>query len=665
MPPINNNGNISNFAQRDINIGTQNNNYHPERPETPPRPSAVIPFSQDTDFVKRGAILDEVDRRYVVPGTWAALVGLGGVGKSQLAIEYAYQRRIQSPDTWVLWVYASNAVRFQESYREIANRAKISGRKDPNADIFQLVHDWLCNSKDQWLLVLDNVDDASFLLDAPKAQPDDAPDSRSAPKPLRSYIPHSEHGSVLVTSRNQEAALQLVEQRDCITVKPMDEDQARTLLDKKLLNQEDADRIHIDELAKALEYMPLAIVQAAAYITRKKPRCSVQEYLLDFQKSDSERTALLNNEAGHLRRDHEAKSSIIITWHISFDHIRKTRPSAGNLLSLMSFFDRQGIPQELLRAQPGKGPAQQEQHERDSKRQALEDEGGTSQSNVGDDGFEDDVRMLRDYSFISATDRTSFEMHRLVQLATRDWLHIRNELEQWKHHFIRNLCDAFPTAHYENWRVCQKLFAHAKSAAEQRPEREDSLVHWAFLLYNVAAYALVVGNWAEAEAMSLESTKTQTKILGVGHEYTLRSIVILARTYTTQNRLLEAEKLQVQTCKKKFRADDKITLGIIADLALTYWIQGRLPEAEKLQVQVMETYKKKLGADHSLTLQSMKILAVTLKSRGFTSEAISLLKDCCELSSRVSPQHPDLMLYRETLRKWQLKAREIQDQRES
>jgi len=246
----------------------------------------------------------------------------------------------------------------------------------------------------------------------------------------------------------------------------MEERDARVLLQKRLGQQENSKEV--TELAAALEYMPLAMVQAAAYISQRRPRCSVQQYLRDFQRSDRKRTTLLDYEGGQLRRDYEAKNSIIITWQISFGHIQETRPSAAGLLSLMSFFDRQGIPENLLRDQPEREPAQQEQHEHDSERQAWEEEDSASQSSAGDDGFEDDIKTLRDYSFISANaDRVSFEMHGLVQLATRKWLQIHNELEQWKERFVSNLCAAFPTGNHENWAVCQGLFAHAKSAAEQ------------------------------------------------------------------------------------------------------------------------------------------------------------------------------------------------------
>ncbi|KAF2016700.1 hypothetical protein BU24DRAFT_441689 [Aaosphaeria arxii CBS 175.79] len=160
-------------------------NLPPERRETPPEPSIVIPFARDADFVDRGTLLDEICERCAQPNARIALVGLGGVGKSQLAIEHAYRTREQSSETWVLWAHASNAARLEQSFHDIADRVRIVGRQDSQANIFKLVHDWLCDSKQPWLLVLDNVDDASFLLEAQPAS------SKTAARPLREYLPYS------------------------------------------------------------------------------------------------------------------------------------------------------------------------------------------------------------------------------------------------------------------------------------------------------------------------------------------------------------------------------------------------------------------------------------------------------------------------------------------
>ncbi|KAF2022819.1 hypothetical protein EK21DRAFT_119353 [Setomelanomma holmii] len=322
-----------------------------DRPETPPQPSCFVPFRRDSDFVERGTLLDRLRERCAAPASRVALVGLGGVGKSQLAIEHCYRTVEQSPETWVFWAHASNTARLEQSFREIADQVKIRGRRDAQADVFKLVHDWLRNEKNgRWLLVLDNADDAGVLSPPPSNSQtlptdgctDDGGASTSTSglqRHLCEYLPPSRHGSVLVTSRTRRAAMQIVEDSDVMLIEPMHDAAAHALLCKKLGDK--INRNHdIAELAKTLDYMPLALVQAAAYIRDRAPRCSVQQYLDKYRQSDSRKTSLLNQAAGHLRRDKAASNSVIITWQISFDHVRSTRKSAADLLSLMSFFDR-------------------------------------------------------------------------------------------------------------------------------------------------------------------------------------------------------------------------------------------------------------------------------------------------------------------------------------
>ena len=86
---------------------------------------------------------------------------------------------------------------------------------------------------------------------------------------LRDYVPQSQNGSILITSRSKDAALKLVEERDIISVEPMDGAHALALFEKKLGEQNDSKETA--ELAATLEYMPLAIVQAAAYISQRAP----------------------------------------------------------------------------------------------------------------------------------------------------------------------------------------------------------------------------------------------------------------------------------------------------------------------------------------------------------------------------------------------------------
>ncbi|KAF7178168.1 hypothetical protein CNMCM7691_006840 [Aspergillus felis] len=623
------------------NIETHHH-YAAERPETPPSPSLSIPFLRDPDFVDRGTILNQLHHRCAAPGSWTALVGLGGVGKSQLAIEYAYQIHKREPNTWIFWIYASNAARFEQSYRKVADTVKLFGRQNPKANIFRLVYNWLQDSKNgKWILILDNVDDARFLLDHHKDVRGPAGhENGRADLPLREYLPRSQTGSVLITSRSKEAALELVDQRDIIVVETMGQAGAVALFEKKLGAQ--GNRQDVIELAAALDFFPLAIVQAAAYISDPDRSYSVRQYLDEFRKSDRKKVRLLDRGKGQFRRDWEAKNSVLITWQISFDSIRQSRRSAADLLSLMSFFDRQGIPEGLLQSR-----SEQRHVEPCDSDDDDDNDDSESQSSVADE-FKDDILILRRYSLISINvDQRTFNMHGLVQLATRRWLEANGELEKWKRQYIRNLNAEFPTGEYENWAQCQVLFPHAKSAASQRPHERDSLMEWAAVLYKAAWYDMQKGNGAEGERLSVEAMETRTKHLGPEHKDTLESIEMVGLIYALEGRWKAAEELELQVMeirKKVLGAEHPATLASMGHLAATYWNQGRWNKAEELEVQVMETRKRVLGAEHPNTLTSMGNLASTYRNQGRWKEAEELQVQVMEIRKRViGSEHPDTL----------------------
>ncbi|KAG9232663.1 P-loop containing nucleoside triphosphate hydrolase protein [Amylocarpus encephaloides] len=548
----------------------------PERPETPPNPSIVIPFSRDTDFVERG-VLDQIHQKCAVSGSRIALVGLGGVGKSQLAIEYAYRTRDRSPDTWVFWVHASNAARLEKSFRDIANRVKVPGRRNLTANIFQLVHDWLCDEKKgKWVFILDNVDDAGFLVEAPNSNQDGHTNSRGSEKVERlvEYLPQRPHGSILMTTRSKSAALKVAESRDIIVVEPMNRSDGLALFKKKLGWHDDSE--DANELAAVLNYMPLAIVQATTYISQRLPRYTVRQYLQDFRKSDSKRTSLLNCDGGQLRRDSEAKNSIIIVWQISFEYILDIRLTAADLLSLISFFDRHGIPEILLRCRQGQSQYNQENKLNDKHR------------------FEDDLLVLRNYSFISVNaNSTTFEMHGLI--------------ERWKREFIRNLDAELPTGEYENWEKSQK------------PEESDSLREWASILYKAAWYAWRMGKGVEAENMSIHAMKVRKQILGNEHNDTLSGMAMAGLAYKLNGRWDAAKELELGV-------DHPDTLASISNLASTYRNQGRWDNAEKLELDI----------DHPDTLSSIANLALIYQKRGLIETR----------KTKLGVDHPDTLASR-------------------
>jgi hypothetical protein len=377
---------------------------------------------------------------------------LTGNRKTKLAIEYAHQVRQQSAETWVFWIHASNTARCEKSLRDLADRVKIPGRQAHNVNIFQLVGNWLQDAGiGKWVLVLDNVDDDELFRTPLTAGIEDQINIQtniSAQPPMRCLLQGSS-GTVIITSRNKRVAMDITNHNNLIEVQPLDQAEALDLLQKKLSTPTEHEILA--QLAQELEYMPLAIVQAAGYITHRSPRCSALQYLEKIQKSDHEAVRVLNEEASLLYRDWEAKNSILLTWQISFDYIRGRRPSATDLLSLMSFFDRQGITDNILRAQKN------EERGRSSPPQLLEDCSSDSNldSESNDDAgadFEDDIMILGDFSLIAVgEDSISFTMHRLVQLTARTWLKAHGRFEYWKGQFIEKLFSEFPTGQYENW----------------------------------------------------------------------------------------------------------------------------------------------------------------------------------------------------------------------
>ncbi|OCK85886.1 hypothetical protein K432DRAFT_217425 [Lepidopterella palustris CBS 459.81] len=529
-------------------------------------PSSTVPFRRDPHFVYR-EILAEIDCKNQQPASRVALVGLGGVGKSQLAVEYSYRVREKSPATWVFWVHASSTARFEEGYRNIAERVKLSGWDQPDADILRLVYNWLCDEANgRWVIIVDNADDLS-VFSCPLGRRQGSKDSVSSngAATLLELLPQSLNGSILITSRSRDVAFRLTgSYTDIIRVHPMDQARALALLRNKLgggFEQDDA-----VALVEALDYMPLAITQAAAYISQRAPRATVPRYLHDLREADRD-TKLLDMDIADSRRDGTASNSIITTWQISFEHIRRERPSATRLLSLMSLFDRQRIPESLL--------------------------GGRYQEgNNASSDFEDDLNTLISFSLVATDiDGHQFEMHRLVQFSTRKWLELQGELEGWREKYVTLMNSSYPVGRYENWKACHALFPHAQAAVACRPTNSSALETWASVLSKAAWYAREMGNYYIAKEMNQGALEAREATLGAEHPDTLTSMANLASTYRDQGRWKEAEELLVQvieTSKRVLGDEHPDTLTSMNNLASTYRNQGRWKEAEELLMQVIE-----------------------------------------------------------------------------
>jgi hypothetical protein len=469
----------------------------------------------------------------------------------------------------------------------IADALKLRGRDDPQTNILQLVARWLREeASGHWFMILDNADDAALWVDQSHSRSvTTAGELAAMAGAILDLIPQVRHGSILITSRTEDVAVRLTgNHKSIVAVKAMDDGQALTLLRRKLtssFHEKDG-----AELVHALDCMPLAITQAAGYINRLAPRSSVSKYLDQLRKSDKSKANLLNRDAGDLRRDPRVSNSIITTWQISFEHIREARPSAARLLSLMSFFNHQGIPEFVLREYVNNADGDPEED------RELE--------------FEDDLATLRSYSLVvvDMAGRT-FEMHRLVQFATGRWLESYGQSDLWRRKFLKIMSTTFPTGDFERWDICQRLFPHAEVVGAQEPADEDSLREWSGILTKAAWYAGAKGMYGIAEKTIKKAISARERVLGKGHPDTLSSVNILALVLQYQGKYEAAEEMNRRVLEGVEKALGKEHPNTLASVyCLAYWLheQKRYKPASELYHRAYTGYKEVLGLNHPTTV---------------------------------------------------------------
>ncbi|MCJ1266225.1 hypothetical protein MMC22_006108 [Lobaria immixta] len=566
----------------------------------------LVPFGRDPKFVDRIQLFKNIDEK-IKSHRRISLAGIGGAGKSQIAIEYCYRYQNLHPEKHIFWVHASTRQRLEQAYRDIARRLQLPGWNDPAVNTLQLVSEWF-NDDENWLMVLDNADDHDTFFAKPG----------STVVPLSDYLPKNLQGLMLITTRDKRRSERLAGRHASIIVPLMTISEAHELFRSQFEPKDCWSDDDSKSLLDALEYIPLAITQAAAFLSQNN--CSLAEYLAMFCANDSEIQDLLNEDLGDLRRDSDSQSSVIKTWKLSFDLIRKQKPRAAEMLSLMAVLDRQGIPKSLLKS-------------------------NNTDSNVD---IMTALGILQAFSLISPGDNgAGYQMHRLVQLATQKWLEIEGSRERWQEQALLTVAKLFPSGAFETWTVCETLLPQAETVIQYRKINKICLEQYSHLLQNIAYFDEQQGRYEIACTRSIAAFEMKKKIFGLEHPDTLISMANLAVTYWNQGRWDEAEKLQVQVMETSLRvlkAEHPDTLSSMANLASMYQNQERWDEAEKLQVQVLETRLRVLKAEHPDTLSSMANLASTYRNQGRWDEAEKLQVQVLETKLRVlKAEHPDTL----------------------
>ncbi|KIW74162.1 hypothetical protein Z517_12572 [Fonsecaea pedrosoi CBS 271.37] len=477
------------------------------------RPSPVwhVPFDRPLEFVGRANELNRLKRQICDPSShgMVSILGLGGMGKSRLALELVLQLRSEHLHWSIFWIEATDQLTFERDILEIGKKLGIPEIEDDKADVKMLVKQWLSNvTRDSWLLVLDNADDEAVWTK--RSNPTDRKST------LVDCLPRSTHGSILITTRSRSVAIYLAG-KEMIELSTMSPDEARTILTNTLEKPEmAADENLTSVLLEKLTYLPLAIIQAASYINMTQD--PLETYLELLFEPEEEVIKLLSEDFGDRSRYSTAQNAVAMTWLVSFNQIRQHHPFAADLLSSMACLHEKNIPRSLLPAIS-------------LKKDAI-----------------DAFATLKGYSFVTRQtgekDRQIheelYEMHQLVHLAVRNWLRTQGTLGDWMKASLSRVTELFPTRDHKHRGVWTLYLPHAQRLCGDE-KVEDSSERYQ-LLEKMGLCFIVDGKYDEAVKMHSAVVEWREKNLEPLQELTLSGYNNLGEALNWKGDFFSAEK---------------------------------------------------------------------------------------------------------------------------
>jgi tetratricopeptide (TPR) repeat protein/transcriptional regulator with XRE-family HTH domain len=566
-----------------------------------------LPYRQNPYFTGREDILTQVHAalntmQSAVLTQTQAISGLGGVGKTQIAVEYAYRYRDEY--SAVLWVDASSLDRFKDEFTSFAVLFNLPEQKEANQDVvISAVKRWL-TIHTGWLLILDNIEDLDIL---------------------DRFVPTISGGKVLLTTRQQ--ALGTLAQS--IPVDTMVEDEgilfllrrSKMLPDMRSLSEVEQDVLkQAEDIVKELDGLPLALDQAGAYI--EETQCGLSAYLNLYQRH---KIRLLNRR-GRLPAGHP--EPVTTTWSLSFQRVKAANPAAEELLYLLAFLSPELIYEETLET-------------------GAEELGPTLGPIISDSlSFNDIIELLLHYSLIRRhTGEHFLSIHRLVQAVLRESMN--EELAQtWAKRTVHAINQAFPEVEQSTWAVCHRCLPHALLCSLYIFEFELAFPEAARLLNKTAAYLIDHAQYNEAEPLLLQTLqileRVQSNIL-LDKAHTLN---YLGSLYLIQGRYKEAElplQESLHIRRQLLGPADPATAKSLAGVAQLYYEQGKYNDAEKLIKETLHIRQHKLDADHPDIAHSLGDLARLYIEQGKYTQAEDLYNQACALLEKAyGQQHLDV-----------------------
>lgn len=467
------------------------------------------------------------------------------------------------------------------------------------------------DSTGEWLIIVDNADDADLLFEPLEYSPQG--------ERLIDYLPIGRKGSILFTTRTRKAAVDVAPPRHILEVTQMDYPEAKDLLKTSLLqNSIPEDKASIPLLLRQLAYLPLAIIQATAFIN--KNGISVSEYTSLFEGADEEIIDILSTNFEDSSRYRQTKNPIATTWHISFNQIQRRHPLAAACLSLMACLVRENIPASLIMPER-------------TRVERLEI-----------------IGTLTAYAFISKRQRqrrqeVSFDVHQLVHLASQNWL---QRERRWRDCTITALEQLTIIVPFGVYKTRVKWTAYLPHAIHVARLFEETEVETKLLLLSKVGYCQrILGLYRESEAIFKEALRLCQAYFGRKHPNTILILTALAQVLISQGKFNKGGALLQETLGLNTEVHGPkhtFTLENMNGLAIVDMERGNYDNAEKLFRDTIDLKIEVFGLKKESTLDSIRWLAKVLrKKESFdeTDEAQKLLRETAPLMTEtLGPKSP-------------------------
>ena len=577
------------------------------RPQGMDRPLPLwnIPYWRNLFFTGRDDVLADLQNTFSslqAPLQVQALSGLAGVGKTQLAVEYAYRQA--SSYQAVLWIHADSPEILQSSFVDLAEVLDLPEKSEASQPlIVKAVKRWLQQNA-RWLLVVDNLEDIDLLRD---------------------MLPSPHSGHILVTTRSHRTG-QIAHRID---LEPMPtEDGALLLLRRaKLLTPHatlndalEADNAVAKKIAEVVHGLPLALDQAGAYI--EETERGLSDYVDLYQQYSS---SLLKRRGAS---GHDHPESVTTTFSLSFEKLKTLNPAAIELLEFCAFLHPDAIPEEMIIGGASALPPLL----RTTATDPIE--------------FDRAIENLLKFSFIQRkSDQNILIVHRLVQAVVKDTMNEERQRE-YLEQIVRAINTVFPSTEFSTWALCQRYLLQAQTIAKLIEQEHVLLSEASQLLCRVGEYLHLRGLYDEAERLLTQASVIEETLVGTDHPTLIPILNTLARVYYLQGRYRQLEPLLLRSLAlgERLLGTEHPQIGeILNRLGRTYHKQGRYSEAEPLLQRALALREKVLGPQHPHIATSMVSLAILYNRQGKYEQAEALYTQALAIrQATLDPQHPDI-----------------------